>query len=149
MTDADDVVDSPVHWVAEHIRAYDSTDGEQGHRWRDLPTLLLTTRGRRSGLWRRTALIYGRYGGDYLVVGSNGGSDTHPLWYLNLRADPRVRVQIAADRFPARARTAGAGETERLWPVMAAIFPTYDEYRTRTSRDIPVVVLSPHRSSHT
>ncbi|HEX5494213.1 MAG TPA: nitroreductase family deazaflavin-dependent oxidoreductase [Mycobacteriales bacterium] len=147
MTDADGVIDSPVEWVAEHIHQYDHTDGAQGHLWRDLPTLLLTTRGRRSGAWRRTALIYGRDGGDYLVVASNGGSTTHPLWYLNLSSDPRVRVQVGAERFAANARTAGPEEKPRMWRVMAAIFPSYDEYRTKTSRDIPVVVLTPEPGS--
>lgn len=143
MTDADNVVDSPVEWVAEHIREYDRTDGAQGHLWRELPTLLLTTKGRRSGAWRRTALIYGRDGEDYLVVASNGGSVNHPLWYLNLRNDPEVRLQVGAHRCTASARTATPEEKARLWPVMAAIFPTYDAYRAGTVRDIPLVILVP------
>lgn len=145
MAGGDGVVDSPVDWVAEHIRSYDSSDGAQGHLWRDLPTLLLTTRGRRSGAWRRTALIYGRDGENYVVVGSNGGAADHPLWYRNLSADPEVRVQVGADRFTARARTATAEEKPRLWRAMAGIFPRYDEYQSGTARDIPVVVLEPVR----
>lgn len=145
MAGADGVVDSPVDWVAEHIRLYESTDGAQGHLWRDLPTLLLTTRGRRSGVWRRTALIYGQDGGNYVVVASSGGATEHPLWYRNLSADPEVRLQVGADRFTARARTATAEEKARLWPMMADVFPPYQEYQGRTTRDIPVVVLEPAR----
>jgi deazaflavin-dependent nitroreductase family protein len=146
MTGADGVVDSPVDWVAEHIRQYEDSDGEQGHLWRGLPTLLLSTRGRRSGTWRRTALIYGRDGENYLVVASNGGAASHPLWYLNLSEHPEVRLQVGADRFDARARTATGEDRPRLWRVMADIFPTYDRYQASTSRDIPLVILEPARS---
>lgn len=145
MTGPEGVVDSPVVWVAEHIRQYEDSDGTQGHLWRGLPTLLLSTRGRRSGMWRRTALIYGRDGDNYLVVASNGGAASHPLWYLNLVDHPLVRLRVGADRFDARARTATAVEKQRLWPVMAGIFPTYDRYQAGTGRDIPLVVLEPHQ----
>ncbi|MGI5268345.1 nitroreductase family deazaflavin-dependent oxidoreductase [Nonomuraea sp. CA-218870] len=137
----DDVIDSPTGWVAEHIRRYVETDGESGHLYRGLPTLLLTTRGRKSGRLRRTALIYGRDGDRYLLVASNGGSAGHPSWYLNLTADPEVAVQVRADRFAARARTATEEEKKELWPGMVAVFPTYDAYQSRTDRDIPLVIL--------
>jgi F420H(2)-dependent quinone reductase len=78
-----------IGWVREHLRRYVATDGADGHEWRPgIPTLLLTTRGRRSGRLRRTPLIYGRDGDRYLVVASYGGSPHHPDWYLNLRDDP-------------------------------------------------------------
>ncbi|WP_091558192.1 nitroreductase family deazaflavin-dependent oxidoreductase [Micromonospora pattaloongensis] len=142
MTDFDDPIDSPGGWQREHAERYVATDGAEGHLWNGVPTLLLTTRGRRSGQARRTPLIYGQDGDDYLVVASSGGSDTPPAWYRNLSADPRVRVQVAADRFDATARAASAEEKARLWPVMTAIWPAYDEYQQKTSRDIPVVILS-------
>jgi deazaflavin-dependent oxidoreductase (nitroreductase family) len=104
-------------------------------------TLLLTTRGRRSGKLRRTALIYGRDGERYLVVGSQGGADKHPSWYLNLAENPDVEVQVGADAFPARARTATAKEKPKLWRIMASIWPDYDTYQAKTDRDIPVVIL--------
>lgn len=135
------VIDSPRGWVADHIREYVGTDGAKGHEWRGVKTLLLTTRGRKSGQLRRTALIYGQDGGNYLVVASRGGAAKHPLWYENLVADPHVRVQVGADKFNARARPASPDEKRRLWPVMTAIWPAYDEYQTKTDRDIPVVVL--------
>jgi deazaflavin-dependent oxidoreductase (nitroreductase family) len=141
MTRPDEVVDSPRGWVATHIRSYVETGGRRGHRWHGAPTLLLTTRGRRSGTRRRTALIYGRDGDRYLVVASNGGAEGHPNWYLNLAADPDVEVQVGAERFAARARTATAEEKPRLWPVMTALWPEYDTYQRKTARVIPVVVL--------
>ena len=135
--------DSPTSWVRKHIDDYVTSDGEKGHRWRGLPTLLLTTRGRKSGKLRRTALIYGRDGDNYLIVASNGGATRHPLWYLNLAAEPRVTLQVGAESFTARARTADAAEKPRLWAIMSEIFPTYDGYRRKTRREIPLVILEP------
>ena len=134
-------LDSPVWWVAEHIREYVATDGAKGHMFRQWPSLLLTTRGRRSGRPRRTALIYGRDGERYVVVASNGGSDHHPLWYRNLLADPAVTVQVGAERFPARASTAPAERRPALWTAMTELFPPYAEYQSATTREIPVVLL--------
>jgi deazaflavin-dependent oxidoreductase (nitroreductase family) len=136
-------VDSPVDWVAAHTRQYVESNGEEGHLWRGVPTLLLTTIGRRSGQPRRTALIYGRDGDRYVVVASKGGAPEHPLWYLNLREQPEVEVQVGAERFRARARAATAEEKPALWRQMTQIWPAYDEYQTKTSRDIPVVLLEP------
>jgi len=136
--------DSPVGWVADHIREYVETGGEQGHEWRPgVPTLLLTTTGRRTGTRHRTALIYGRDGDDYLIVASKGGAPRHPAWYLNLEANPDVEVQVRDEEFPARARTAAGAERERLWSVMTAVWPSYRQYQEKTSRRIPVIVLTP------
>jgi deazaflavin-dependent oxidoreductase (nitroreductase family) len=138
----EEVHDSPSGWVRSHIRQYMESNGEQGHEWRPgVYTLLLTTRGRKSGLLRRTALIYGRDGDRCLVVASKGGAPSHPAWYLNLVANPEVDLQVGAERFRARARTADADEKPALWRTMAEIWPDYDSYQARTSREIPVVVL--------
>ncbi|MFX0594307.1 nitroreductase family deazaflavin-dependent oxidoreductase [Melissospora conviva] len=142
MTSSEQVLDSPQSWVADHIRTYVESEGLQGHEWRPgVYTLLLTTRGRRSGQLRRTALIYGRDGDRYLVVASQGGAPSHPYWYLNLLADPEVQVQVGSEVFTARARTADARERARMWATMAAIWPQYDDYQAKTGREIPVVVL--------
>jgi deazaflavin-dependent oxidoreductase (nitroreductase family) len=138
-----EVHDSPAGWVAEHIKQYVETDGEQGHLWRGVPTLLLTTKGRKSGQWRRTALIYGKHGSSYLLVASQGGADTHPAWYLKLTDTPEVELQVGAEKFTARARTATEQEKPELWATMAAIWPDYNQYQTKTQRPIPVVVLDP------
>ncbi|HEY6029594.1 MAG TPA: nitroreductase family deazaflavin-dependent oxidoreductase [Gaiellaceae bacterium] len=125
----------------EHVRRYRETGGEVGHIWNGVPTLLLTTTGRRSGEQRTTPLIYGRDGERYVVVASKGGAPRHPAWYLNLSAKPDVELQVAAERFRARARTAAANERERLWKLMAGIWPAYDDYQAKTEREIPLVVL--------
>ncbi|AWS45029.1 nitroreductase family deazaflavin-dependent oxidoreductase [Streptosporangium sp. 'caverna'] len=125
----------------EHVERYLATDGAEGHEWQGTVTLLLTTTGRKSGEQRETPLIYQRHGDDYLVVASKGGADAPPAWYLNLQANPEVEVQVLGDRFTARARTATAEEKPGLWKIMAATWPAYDEYQTKTDREIPVVVL--------
>lgn len=140
---SDDVIDNPTGWVAAHIRRYVASDGAKGHTWYGKPTLLITTVGRSSGARRRTALIYGQDGGNYVVVGSNGGKPDHPNWYLNLLANPEVDLQVGADRLSCRARLASDEERQRLWPLMAAILPQYNTYQKKTSRKIPVVVLEP------
>jgi deazaflavin-dependent oxidoreductase (nitroreductase family) len=142
MTPQEKVTDSPTGWVAKHIHRYVETDGREGHEWRGVPTLLLTTRGRKSGKLRRTALIYGKDGEErYLLVASKGGAPEHPSWYLNLTEHPEVEVQVGADKFAARARTADAQEKPRLWQVMVSIWPYYDGYQKKTGRDIPVVIV--------
>ncbi len=123
------------------MRRYIASGGKDGHLWEGVPTLLLTTTGRRSGQSRTTPLIYGRDGERYLVVASRGGAPKHPDWYENLVAHSEVHVQVMADRFKARARTATAAEKPTLWKTMTAIWPPYDEYQTRTPREIPVVIL--------
>lgn len=146
MAEPEEIFDSPTGWVRNHIRSYVESNGEQGHQWRGVSTLLLTTRGRKSGKLRRTALIYGQAEGNYLLVASNGGADEHPLWYRNLNATPEVELQVGAAKFTAHARTATAAEKARLWPVMSQIFPNYDAYQKKAGkvgRDIPLVILTP------
>ena len=138
------VVDSPTSWVGDHIRQYVESDGEKGHEWREgVRTLLLTAKGRKSGVWRRTALIYGRDGENYVIVASKGGAEKHPLWYLNLRDNPDAEIQVGPDKIQVRAHTAEGEERDRLWRTMATIWPDYDNYQKKTDRQIPVVVLEP------
>jgi deazaflavin-dependent oxidoreductase (nitroreductase family) len=113
--------------------------GQDGHIWEGVPTRS-DDNGRR---WRvaTTPLIYGRDGDRYLVVASRGGAPAHPSWYTNLVAQPEVQVQVLADRFKARARTATAAEKPALWKTMTSIWPAYEEYQTRTTRDIPIVII--------
>lgn len=125
----------------EHVKRYVETDGAEGHDWQGTTVLILTTTGRKSGEPRSTPLIYQRHGDDVLVVASNGGADAPPLWFRNLEADPEVQVQVKGDRFTARARTATGEEKPGMWRTMAAVWPAYNEYQTKTDREIPVVVL--------
>ncbi|HEY1596363.1 MAG TPA: nitroreductase family deazaflavin-dependent oxidoreductase [Thermoleophilaceae bacterium] len=127
----------------EHVKRYEETDGQEGHDWEGTQTLILTTTGRKSGEPRPMALIYGQHGDDYLVVASKGGAPQHPAWYLNLDANPDVDVQVWGDKFKAHARTATPEEKKELWPIMTKEWPSYDEYQTKTDRDIPLVVLEP------
>ena len=126
----------------EHVRRYRETEGAVGYLWNGVPTLLLTTRGRRSGEPRTTPLIFGRDGDHYLVVASKGGAPHHPLWYLNLLESPEAEIQVGADRLRVTARRATDDEKSRLWDVMVELWPNYEQYQSRTQRAIPVVILS-------
>ena len=142
-------------WIAEHVRIYRASGGAQGHMWDGsaagvsgfLPCLLLTTVGRRSGEKRTSPLVYGTAGDVYIIIGSKGGAETHPRWYLNLRANPAVEVQVGKEQFPARARVASGREREQLWAQMVQAFPFYGEYQQKTKREIPVVVLEKQPTS--
>jgi deazaflavin-dependent oxidoreductase (nitroreductase family) len=140
-------------WIAEHIRRYQK-NGDEGHLWDAslgggkglVPTLLLTTTGRKSGEPRVMPLIYGKTPTGYAIVASKGGYPSHPVWYLNLLAQPKVRVQVANDKFEAKARVTRGAERAAIWKQMAAIYAPYDDYQKRTKREIPVVVLEPVKS---
>jgi deazaflavin-dependent oxidoreductase (nitroreductase family) len=142
---------SEIPWIAEHIRLY-RTDPEKARLWDSthvggpgvLPTLLLTTVGRKSGERRALPLIYGEAGQSYVVIASKGGMPNHPVWFLNLEANPDCELMVGAKAVRARARVAEGEERDRLWKQMVAIYPPYAEYQTRaTPRRIPVVVLDP------
>ena len=143
MTSEEKVYDNQTGFAKDHIREYVESNGKQGYLWRGVPTLLLTTRGRKSGLLRRTALIFGRDGKNYMVVASKGGAPKHPAWYLNLVANPEVKIQVGADKFTVHARTATKEEKPRLWKIMTEIFPRYDEYQAKAGREIPLIILEP------
>ncbi|WP_329082074.1 MULTISPECIES: nitroreductase/quinone reductase family protein [unclassified Streptosporangium] len=134
----EEVVDSPNEWVARHIRRFVETGGQARPGMNDL---LLTTRGRRSGRLRRTALIYARDGDRYVLAASNSGADRHPAWYLNLVDTPDAMVQVGAETFAVNTRTATAAEKPRLWRLMVATMPSYQRYRQTTERDIPLVIV--------
>jgi len=125
----------------DHIRVYRETNGEQGYLWNGVPTLLLTMTGRKSGQKRTIPIIYRQVGDKYVIIASKGGSATHPVWYLNVSADPQVEVQIKGEVFKAKARTAQSPEREELWAEAVSAWPNYDVYQSRTTRQIPVVVL--------
>ena len=150
MNDKDSRTELP-GWIAEHVRLY-LEDPEKGHDWDStpvggpgvLPCLLLTTRGRRSGRPSVLPLIYGRAGNGFVIVASKGGAPTHPAWYLNLEAEPDCEIRVRRDRHRVRARQATGEERERLWHMMAEIYPPYDDYQAAAAgRLIPVVVLDP------
>jgi len=142
---------SKIPWIVEHIELY-RTDPEKAHLWDSTPlggpgllkTLLLTTKGRKSGKPRALPLIYDTDGDAYVVIASKGGLPNHPLWYENLVADPLCDVQVASKKLRARARVAEGEERDRLWKQLAKVYPPYDDYQKNAgSRTIPVVVLDP------
>jgi deazaflavin-dependent oxidoreductase (nitroreductase family) len=137
-----EIFDSSSDWVADHIKRYVATNGDDGHDWNGTQILLITTTGRKSGNLRRSALIYGRDGDDFVIVASRGGHPQHPLWYLNLVDDQNVIVQVKGDVFPALATTIeDSNDYERLWNVMLTHWPAYAEYQEKTARKIPLVRL--------
>jgi deazaflavin-dependent oxidoreductase (nitroreductase family) len=125
----------------EHVRVYQETNGEQGYLWNGAPILLLTTKGRLSGEPRTIAIIFSRWGDSYVIMGSKGGSPTHPKWYLNILENPQVKVQVKGDIFDAKVRTAQSPEREKIWAEALKTWPRYEEYQSRTERQIPVVVI--------
>jgi deazaflavin-dependent oxidoreductase (nitroreductase family) len=141
MTSREEVFDNPTDWVEKHIRQYVESGGSKGHRFYGKDALLLTTRGRRTGKLRRTALYYGEDAGRYVLVGSDGGKRTDPAWCHNIAANPAVVVQVRGETFPAVARLAEPDERPRLWELMTGIFPTYAAYEKKARRQLPVVVV--------
>jgi deazaflavin-dependent oxidoreductase (nitroreductase family) len=153
MTESRDADFSKVPWIQEHIALY-RRDPEKARLWDSTPvggpgvlaTLLLTTKGRKTGAPRSLPLIYGEHGDSYVIVASKGGMPKHPVWFLNLQANPECELMVGARPVRARARVAEGEERERLWRQMAAIYPPYDAYqKSAGKRTIPVVVLDPIR----
>lgn len=126
---------------ADHVAKYRETGGETGYIWNGATTLILTTVGRKSGQLRDNPMICAADGDNFVVVASQGGAPTHPMWYLNLVAEPNVTVQVQADVFEATARTVEGEERDRLWKLVTKEWPNFDVYQSRTDRVIPVVVL--------
>lgn len=128
-------------FVATHLALYRLTRGRIGARLGTLQVLLLTTRGRRSGRERTAPLVYFQEGERWVLIASNGGQPHDPQWWRNLQAEPTARVQIGPETHRVRARLAGPEERARLWPRVKQQNPAYAGYETRTSREIPVVLL--------
>jgi deazaflavin-dependent oxidoreductase (nitroreductase family) len=129
-----------------HQWIYSRSGGRVGHRLIGVPSLLLRTTGRKSGTVRTSALVYARDGESYLLVASNGGADRPPGWLYNIQAEPKVEIQVATVTRPAVARVVNATDPEypRLWKaVNNNNHGRYDGYQAKTSRPIPVVVVTP------
>lgn len=135
-----------MNFLSVHSRIYAATGGRLGHRLAGVPCLLLRATGRRTGQTRMVTLAYARDGARYLVVASNNGSSRPPAWLLNLQAEPAAEVQVARRRLPVTATVTGPGDPDypRLWQaVNDNNHGRYRRYQEKTSRPIPVVVLSP------
>ena len=149
MTDKNTDTELP-DWITTHIQLY-RDDPDQGHLWDSteaggpglLPTLLLSTTGRKSGRTSVLPLIYKKVNNGFVIIASKGGAPAHPAWYLNLIADLDCKIQVAHDHYRVRARTAQGDERETLWQQLTEIYPPYNDYQAATTRKIPVVVLDP------
>jgi deazaflavin-dependent oxidoreductase (nitroreductase family) len=131
-----------------HDALYKRTNGRIGHKWLGMPTLLLSSTGRRSGQTRVNSLVYARDGDDYILVASKGGADEHPGWLHNVRAHPDVEVQVGRERSKATAKVLGPEDPDyaRAWKLANdGNSNRYDAYQEKTSRPIPVVVVTPVR----
>nr|WP_294529771.1 nitroreductase family deazaflavin-dependent oxidoreductase [uncultured Rhodopila sp.] len=139
-------------WMIDHTNRYVSSGGTDGHIYTvtppgyaqmNVPSLLLTTTGRKSGEKFIFPLFYGETGDSYIIVASKGGAPEHPGWYRNLLAHPEVEVQVGTKHLKARARTATGAERTELWQKALEFWPPYADYQRKTEREIPVVVLDP------
>jgi F420H(2)-dependent quinone reductase len=126
-----------------HSFVYHATNGKVGGRIAGGPVLLLTTTGRKSGREHTAPLLYLRDGEDVVVVASNGGTASHPAWWLNLKANPEATVEVGDRKVGVWAEEAGSEERNRLWPELVEMYGGYEDYRRRTDREIPVVILHP------
>jgi proline iminopeptidase len=139
-------------WMLDHANRYLSSGGTEGHMYTvtppgyaemTVPSLLLTTTGRKSGEKFIFPLFYGETGNSYIIVASKGGAPEHPGWYRNLLANPEVEIQVGTKKLKANARTVAGAERARLWEKALEFWPPYADYQKKTEREIPVVVLDP------
>jgi deazaflavin-dependent oxidoreductase (nitroreductase family) len=132
-------------WVREQVELYESSGGTQGTTLRDtgLPVVIITNRGARSGKLRKTPVMRVEHDGRYAAVASQGGAPTHPFWYYNLRAHPRVELQDGTRKEDMVARELTGDERAQWWDRAVAAYPPYADYQERTARQIPVFVLEP------
>jgi F420H(2)-dependent quinone reductase len=145
--------DNLPQWMKDHTKRYLSSGGTDGHMYTisqpgrpqlTVPSLLLTTKGRKSGDKWLFPLFYGEAGKSYFVVASKGGAPEHPGWYRNLKANPEVEVQVGTKKMKAKARTASGMERAELWKKALVFWPPYADYQTKAGqREIPIVVLDP------
>jgi F420H(2)-dependent quinone reductase len=139
----DEYEPSPWEAVAEQVRQYEASGGKEGGTLEGKPVVILTTRGRRSGKVRKAALMRVEHDGRYAVVASLGGAPKHPVWFLNVEADPNVTLQDGASVMNMRARVAAGDEKREWWKRATEVWPHYDEYQSKTDREIPIVILEP------
>ena len=124
-----------------HGWLYRISNGKVAGKIGKAPVLVLTTKGRKTDKERTNPLLYVTDGSSYAIVASAGGQDEQPAWYLNLVANPVVTIQIGSKTEGRIARVASAEEKARVWPALIAVYKTYDKYQTKTTREIPVVLL--------
>lgn len=135
-------VPSTSDWVREQIEEYEASGGTRANTLREtgIPVIVVTMRGHQSGNVRKIALMRVEHEGDYALVASMGGAPKNPAWYANLVADPNVMIQDGSERHDYVVREIDGDERAEWWERSVAVFPTYEEYRAKTDRTIPVFV---------
>jgi deazaflavin-dependent oxidoreductase (nitroreductase family) len=128
---------------AMHVSSYRRSGGSSGGRVLNLPVLLLTATGRKSGQPRTVPLVYITDGPNYVVTASNSGREKPPLWYLNLKANPHATIEIGHEKKEVTAEIAGPDDKRRLWPILVRKAHVFAMYQKRTSREIDMVILHP------
>jgi F420H(2)-dependent quinone reductase len=131
------------YFAKAHIWVYHRTNGRLGAKLLWFPAALLTTVGRKTGLPRITPTLYIRDGDRVILPASYGGRNAHPMWYLNLKANPKVHLMVRGEQLDMTARDATDEERDRYWPPLIKIYPPYKGYRAATDRVIPLVVCEP------
>ncbi|MEU9091029.1 nitroreductase family deazaflavin-dependent oxidoreductase [Streptomyces sp. NPDC087901] len=139
---------SPTPWVRDQVEQYESSGGTEGTTMRDMPVIVLTTLGAKSGKIRKTPLMRVEHNGSYAVVASLGGAPKHPVWYHNLTADPRAELQDGPVRQDMTAREVSGDEKALWWERAVEAYPDYADYQEKTDRKIPVLVLEPVDGGH-
>jgi deazaflavin-dependent oxidoreductase (nitroreductase family) len=134
---------STAKWARTQAERYEASDGTESNDLRGRPIVVLTSIGAKTGKLRKTALMRVEHEGSYAVVASLGGAPKHPVWYHNLKADPRVELQDGATRRDYLAREVTGDEKADWWQRAVAAWPDYARYQTKTTREIPVFVLEP------
>ncbi|MFD9324886.1 nitroreductase family deazaflavin-dependent oxidoreductase [Streptomyces sp. NPDC060065] len=136
---------SPTKWVRDQVELYESSGGTKGTTLMDtgLPVIILTTLGAKSGKIRKTPLMRVEHEGRYAAVASLGGAPKHPVWYFNVKSDPRLELQDGAERREFTAREVTGEEKALWWERAVAAYPAYADYQKKTEREIPLFVLEP------
>ena len=127
------------------IDEFHANEGKVGGPFEGATLLLLTHKGAKSGTERTNPLAYIEEDGRYFVFGSKGGASTHPDWYFNVQANPDVSIEVGTDTYDATAEVLTGEERDRIWAKNVARMPQFAEYEKRTSRQIPVIALTPKR----
>ncbi len=130
-------------WARKQAELYESSGGTEGTTLRGVPVIILTSVGAQSGKLRKTALMRVEHDGDYAVVASLGGAPKHPVWYYNLKNHPHVELQDGPVKRDYLAREVTGDEKAVWWERAVAVWPDYANYQTKTTREIPVFVLTP------
>lgn len=136
-------IPSRVNWARQQVEQFESSNGQQANAMRDMPIIVLTYIGAKSGALRKTPLMRVESNGEYAVVASKGGAPNNPAWYYNLKANPHVELQDGAVKRDYIAREVNGDEKVIWWQRAVAAFPDYADYQRETTRAIPVFVLTP------